>query len=134
MRVDFSKLILSILFVGLFLAIDLWTKHQVTISTVMHGKSFGPDGILGIVKPVMNYGGGGVFSSDVPDNSYKLWHFFLALISIYVFVTMVLYNHRLWHSALGAIPVGGVWGNSFEFLADRFIDTPIKKVSQVDIF
>ena len=24
--------------------------------------------------------------------------------------------------------------NSFEFLADRFIDTPIKKVSQVDIF
>ena len=76
MRVDFSKLILSILFVGLFLAIDLWTKHQVTISTVMHGKSFGPDGILGIVKPVMNYGGGGVFSSDVPDNSYKLWHFF----------------------------------------------------------
>ncbi len=116
MELDLKKFIISILLVGIFMSIDLWTKYEITNSKVLHEISWGPDDFITIRKPVINYGATGIFSSSKPNQSFRYWHIFVAVIAAVCFILMVLNNYCLWHSVLAAIPVGGMWGNVFEML------------------
>ena len=116
MQGDFSRLTVSLLLVGLFTGIDLWTKHAVLYSIDLLTGPMDLGGMFTIVEPVRNYGGPGVFSSDSQDDSFRYWHIFGALASLACFRWLVMSDERLWHSAIGAVPVGGMWGNVYEFL------------------
>ena len=116
MHVDFSKFIISILFVGLFMGADLWTKHEVSTSSVFHGSEIDLGKTITINEPVKNFGGPGVFGSDTPELKYRYWHIFGVIFSLFCFSVLVLFNENLWHSAIGAVPVGGMCGNVWELV------------------
>ena len=116
MELDLKKFITSILLVGIFMSFDLWTKYEITHSTALHGKMFGIEKKLFIKKPVINYGGAGIFSSNHPSTLYRLWHFFLVLVAAYCFISLVLVNYSNVNKILASIAVGGVWGNVFELM------------------
>ena len=116
MIIDFPKLIISLLFVGVVMGADLWTKHEVTASTQFHEESFGPGNLMTVKKPIINYGASGVFGSGTPEPHFRFWHFFVMMMAFICFVSMVYLNERTWHSAVAAIPVGGIAGNAFELV------------------
>jgi len=114
--IDISKLIISLLLVGVVMGADLWTKHEVTASTQFHEESFGPGNLMTVKEPIINYGASGVFGSGTPEPHFRFWHFFVMMMAFICFVSMVYLNERTWHSAVAAIPVGGIAGNAFEFV------------------
>ena len=116
MPFDISKLLISLLLVCTFMTIDLWTKREAwKLDSSSRASLISGDKIT-ITVPVRNYGGPGIFSHEPPDQSFHYWHIFVAFVSLACFWCLVLSNERIWHSAIGAIPVGGMWGNVYEML------------------
>ena len=116
MTFDLSKLVISIFLVGMFVGVDLWTKHEAWNSTVLHEGTIDLGDRVTLNEPVINYGGPGIFGSEVPNLNYRYWHIFVVVFSMGCFAALVLFNERIWHSMIGAAPVGGMCGNALELM------------------